>query len=401
MMQDFKVFRSLIHGGLAVITLFAAIIVGQTANVPSGPVIKFNPVQTKNQPANIEVGPLPALTLSKLKTANLSFNQFVEFFIVYVSTPDSDPVPMLGTYSISNQSIIFTPRFPLMAKVSYAAQFDRERFAKRYSSDVAGGERFLKLQFSVQATQNDLAAKITHIYPSANVLPANQLKIYIHFSTPMSFGDAYDHIHLLDENGNTVPRPFFVFDQELWDKTHERFTLLFDPGRIKREIRSNLDLGAPLIAGKKYKLVIDKAWRDGSGNPLDSDVVKEFTVAEAQRSPLDSRNWKIDAPEAGTVEPVKLKFDRPMDHALLQLMIMIFDSNGKPIEGRIEILEDETQWNFRPAAQWKSDQYLIKINSLLEDLAGNNLKNTFDVDLREHTKISTDDFVKLRLTITK
>ena len=387
----------LILGGLVTVAPFCATVCSQTAGNP--PSIKFNPGQSKDRPATIDVGPFPSAVLSKVKVANLSLRKFMEFFIVYVADTDSDPVAMLGSYAISDKSIIFTPRFPLMAKVAYAARFDREGFAKKYQPDVGGGERLLILQFTVQTAQNDLAAKIIRIYPSANVLPANQLKIYIHFSAPMSFGDAYDHIHLLDEDGNPVPRPFFVFDQELWDKTHERFTLLFDPGRIKREIQSNIDLGAPLIAGKKYKLVIDKAWRDGAGNPLHSDFVKEFIVTGDERSRLDSRNWKIDAPKAGTVEPVKLKFDRTMDHALLQSMIAIFDSNGKQIEGRIDISEGETQWSFTPFDLWKMSDYAIRINSLVEDLAGNNLKNAFDVDLREHSKTSSSDFVEIRFKV--
>ena len=74
------------------------------------------------------------------------------------------------------------------------------------------------------------------VYPSADRLPENQLKFYLHFSAPMSQGDCYRHIKLLDARGKAVDLPFLELDQELWDPTGTRFTLFFDPWRIKRAI---------------------------------------------------------------------------------------------------------------------------------------------------------------------
>ena len=52
---------------------------------------------------------------------------------------------------------------------------------------------------------------------------------------------------------------FLALDQELWDPVRRRITLLFDPGRVKRGVRTNLESGAPLVAGRRYRLVIDDA----------------------------------------------------------------------------------------------------------------------------------------------
>ena len=49
------------------------------------------------------------------------------------------------------------------------------------------------------------------------MLPANELKLYIYFSAPMSRGEAWKHIHLLDDAGKPVPLAFLELDQELWD----------------------------------------------------------------------------------------------------------------------------------------------------------------------------------------
>ena len=63
----------------------------------------------------------------------------------------------------------------------------------------------------------------------------------------MSTGDAYQHIRLLDETGREVPRAFLQTAHELWDERRQRFTLILDPGRIKRGLRANLEDGAPLL----------------------------------------------------------------------------------------------------------------------------------------------------------
>ena len=49
-----------------------------------------------------------------------------------------------------------------------------------------------------------LSVRVEHVYPSANVLPSNQLRLYIYFSAPMSRGEAARYLHVLDENGSKV-----------------------------------------------------------------------------------------------------------------------------------------------------------------------------------------------------
>mgnify|MGYP003346898067 CR=1 FL=1 len=75
---------------------------------------------------------------------------------------------------------------------------------------------------------------VTQIYPSADVLPENTLKFYVHFSAPMSRGHSYDHIRLLDEANRPVELAFLELAEELWSPDMLRLTLLMDPGRIKR-----------------------------------------------------------------------------------------------------------------------------------------------------------------------
>jgi hypothetical protein len=51
----------------------------------------------------------------------------------------------------------------------------------------------------------------------------------------MSRGEAYRRVHLLDATGRPINLAFLEIEQELWDPEGRRLTLLFDPGRVKRD----------------------------------------------------------------------------------------------------------------------------------------------------------------------
>jgi hypothetical protein len=60
---------------------------------------------------------------------------------------------------------------------------------------------------------------VSQVYPTAEVLPENLLKFYVHFSAPMSSGHIYDHIRLIgDSTGKEVELPFLEIDEELWTR---------------------------------------------------------------------------------------------------------------------------------------------------------------------------------------
>jgi hypothetical protein len=177
--------------------------------------------------------------------------------------------------------------------------------------------------------------------------------------------------------------PFLIRSGELWDRDFQRFTLFFDPGRVKRELGPSLEMGPALTEGKRYTLLIDNKWIDAEGNPLKEEFRKAFTVGPPARKPLDLDRWKIIRPPSATVEPVVVEFPQPMDRAILLRELDVLDSAGKPVEGPVAIDRDETRWKLTPTTPWKKGAYTLRVGTDTADLAGNMVGRTFEVDLFE------------------
>ncbi len=280
----------------------------------------------------------------------------------FVVHTEGSTVPLFGTYSVENGQLTFRPRFPLSPDVTYVAGFDM-------------GHAGVGLVIPAHKQVNAPSTHVLAVYPSSPVLPSNQLKLYLAFSAPMQSGDVWPKIHLIDRDGKPSVLPFVELEQELWNRDHTRLTLLFDPGRIKRGVKPNVDMGPVLEEGRRYTLVIDREFKDGNGNPLAEPFRHEFSVGPAERRGIDPKNWKITAPAAATINPLVIDFDRPLDYALLQ---DVFHVPG--VEGAVTIGPGETQWRFQPAQRWKAAEYSLIVDMALEDLAGNRIGRPFDVD---------------------
>ena len=163
--------------------------------------------------------------------------------------------PMIGRYEREGTTVRFVPGFPPSPGVTYVAR-------AAWVRDVEDA------RFTLPVCETAPTTKVSAIYPTSDRVPANLLKLYIEFSAPMSDGEAERRVHLVDANGREVAAAFLHVDEELWDASRKRLTVLFDPGRIKRGLRSNLEDGAPLAGGRTFRVVIDKDWRDGDGRPL-------------------------------------------------------------------------------------------------------------------------------------
>jgi hypothetical protein len=268
---------------------------------------------------------------------------------------------------MDNGVMVFQPQFPLEPGVTYRAEF------KVFKESATG-------LFTIPKLAAQPSTHIERVYPTTSTLPENQLKLYIHFSAPMSRGEAYRRIHLIDDKGVVVALPFVEIDEELWDREYRRLTVLFDPGRIKRDLVPNREVGPPLNQGRRYALVIDRDWPDAKGVPLVSGYRKEFDVGPPDRTPLDIKTWRIHAPAPGAAAPLEIEFPEPIDAALLYRFIDVVNEKGEALDGSVTLDREETVWRFVPSRVWAAGAYRLEVVSTLEDLAGNKIGRTFDVD---------------------
>jgi hypothetical protein len=288
--------------------------------------------------------------------------------VLKVYAGSGDVPAMVGNYAVEGDTLVFRPQFPLSAGAKYRAVFQ------------APGGAAVTANFDGPPRATVAMTRVEKIYPSTDVLPSNELKMYIYFSAPMSRDEAWEHIRVLSENGKPIANEFLELKHELWDANVQRLTLWFDPGRIKRGLTGNLKLGPPIEEGKRYTLVIDKGWHDARGVPLVEGYKKTFRGGPADRVAPDPMKWQITAPKAGTTEPFIIDFGEPMDYAGLQKTLSISDGHSA-ISGTPAIGHLETQWTFTPKQPWRAGGYQLLVNSALEDLAANKIGQLFDMDV--------------------
>ncbi|HEX7794342.1 MAG TPA: hypothetical protein VF456_08335 [Vicinamibacterales bacterium] len=300
-------------------------------------------------------------------------------FAVYVEGASD---ALLGSYTVENRTLIFRPQFPLAAGVRYRAVF------RQPGSRAAVEQTFNGPPRSVTPT-----TRVYRVFPTADTLPSNQLRMYVYFSAPMSRGEATRRVHLVDKDGREL-RAEFLPGEELWDPNVERLTLTFDPGRIKRGLTSNQKMGPPIIEGQQYTLVVDREWPDAHGVPLVDSYRKRFRGGPALRKPPDTKLWKLTRPNAGTMDPLIVDFDRPMNYPLLLRMLQVSAPHGR-IEGTVSVDRQESQWRFTPKAPWTAGAHRLIVDTALEDLAGNKIGQPFDIDVfdrvTEHITTTTVD----------
>ncbi len=363
---------------------------GASSPTPRQPTIQLHRAETNTGKAAFTLTGLDPTLLADLAKTARTTEQWTACFAVYVDQGTADQVnqpAILGSYRVADGVLRFEPRFPLTLGLRYRAVFDPSRLpgsrlaGQATAKGTAVGTKPLVAEFVLPKPAATPTTVVQQVYPSRDFLPENQLKFYIHFSAPMSRGEAYEHLQLLDAAGKKIDFAFLELGQELWDPQGQRFTLLFDPGRVKRELKSREEFGPILEAGKRYTFVIDRAWKDAQGNPLQESYRKTFRVGPLEDQPLDPKTWKLRAPRAGQIEPLTVDFPKPLDHALLERLPRVLDAQGQPLRGTVTISQEETRWQFTPQHPWQAGRYQLVVETTLEDLAGNKIGRAFEVDV--------------------
>jgi hypothetical protein len=281
-----------------------------------------------------------------------------------------------GRYRLSEGRIQFIPYFPFERGLSYRACFDPRPLGRPETAEA------LTLEFSLPRELSASTPQVDRIFPSGVELPENLLRFYISFSNPMQRGHARAEITLLGPDGEPVPDALYRAPVELWDRSMRRLTVLLDPGRLKRGVGPNRELGPPLKTGQTYTLAIGAGMTDAFGGQLPEPVYKRFRVIDPVREAIAVDRWTIAAPARNSRQPLAITFPRPLDQALLSDAIAVLTAGERAIDGQVEVDRDERRWLFTPNAPWAAGSYRIRIAPTLEDICGNSVTAPFDRPLR-------------------
>jgi hypothetical protein len=334
---------------------------------------------------DVTVYPLSRDALAQLESSRPPVETWQRILSVRVDSAangDTAALPLLGTYAVAADTLRFRPRFAPAAGVTYAARFDGAALYTHIEREPPPAlARIVTTTWRHDVPAGVPSTVVREIYPTTDVVPMNLLRMYVEFSAPMTSGRSYEFVKLYAEDGSLVQDPFFTAGDavELWDPEHTRLTVLFDPGRIKRDLKPHEELGLPLREGRRYRLVIDSAWRDAEGRPLVRSHEKRFRVGPQDRALVRTAGWRLTPPRAGTRDSLVVTFPEPLDRALLQRLLTVRNEAGTLIHGAIAVSERETRWAFTPRTPWSTLPHALRVDTELEDLAGNNLKKLFDV----------------------
>ncbi len=274
-------------------------------------------------------------------------------------------VAVAGKYALEDNLLSFTPAFGFSADVNYVAR-------------IEWAQSQTLTPFSIASNQATVPAAVIQIYPSGDVLPENVLRFYIHFSAPMKPGVAFDYVKLRDASGKADDSAFMRFKQELWNADRTRLTVLIDPGRVKREVPTNREIGPALVAGNQYTLSVDGGWPSVDGKSTLAPFTRKFSITDALRQRPDVNLWNANSPCFGTKEPLTLQFDRPFDRHLLNKSVHVTTANGQRIAGEIDVGAGERSLRFVPDESWDHRDLYLTADASLEDVAANNFLDLLD-----------------------
>jgi len=270
-----------------------------------------------------------------------------------------------GHWEVDGDAMEFVPTLPFVEGTTYAVA-------------IAGDAT---LRITRPRTTGEPVTRVLEVFPTASEVPLNLLKLYVQFSAPMREGGAAEGVHVVRlDTGEALEDVLLPMEPELWDPTRRRLTALLDPGRVKRGVALHERTGYPLRLGSRVKVVVDAALHDAAGRPLVAGFERCYTVGPAIRERIDPHAWALEVPPRATCEPLVVRFAQPLDRALLERTLSV-TLDGGMVGGRASVGDEERSWRFAPIVPWKASRYALRVQALLEDLAGNSVDRLFDRDL--------------------
>jgi hypothetical protein len=325
-------------------------------------------------PHVVEVTGLSKQIVSKLASAKLTAKEWPAVLRVVVAGGAEEELlvrkPLAGIYSLTETGIRFEPQFPLVPGREYVAIFKADTDTKSIRATLA-----------LPKPPSGPRVAISAVYPSANRLPENTLRLYIHFTGEVARGDVYRHFKLVRDDGVEVKDPFLELDEELWSTDGLRLTVLFHPGRVKRGLVPREEEGPILEEARGYVLTISGKWEDTEGRPIVAAFKKSFFVGPPDDEPVDPANWALVAPRAGSDSPLLVRLSKPLDHAMLGRVVWVENAKGEQVPGEFTVGGGERVLTFAPKERWARGEYKLVTDTRLEDVCGNRVGEPFEVDV--------------------
>ncbi|MEB2774213.1 Ig-like domain-containing protein [Algoriphagus sp. D3-2-R+10] len=279
---------------------------------------------------------------------------------------DGNRVPILGEFKEEENLAVFLPLIP---------------FTRGQRYEVFGAERKLGDVLIPDLNAKEANLSLVEIYPTKDTVPENLLKLFLKFSKPMREGESLSYLTLIKGTSDTLSGVFLDLQPELWNEDQTLLTVWLDPGRIKRDLIPNLEMGAPLTNSEKYKLIVSSEWKGLNGGILDQTYTKDFFVTVRDSISPDPSDWILDIPIPGSKSALHINFNQSLDYSLLGDVFKIKYLESEKISGIWQIGIEEKSIAFTPTNEWQKGNYTLEIESRLEDLAGNNLSRLFETDL--------------------
>jgi outer membrane lipoprotein-sorting protein len=301
---------------------------------------------------------------------------------------DNDQQPVLGTFEKAKDGYMrFIPTFPYTAGQTYEI--------------IENGKDYLRFtpKSAEEPIDPKVGFKVVNFYPEVDTVPENLLKMYVTFSKSIdATQNIFDHLVVYDSDAKEVQNIFLQLENELWNRDRTEVTLWLDPGRIKKDLIPNQERGNPLIKRRSYEIALVENLRDVEGNRV-FPFKKKFVVGQRDEEKPRLENWNMEPPAKGTQESLGMRFHESLDAKLFLETVTIYKADQQVVKGSFLMGKNAKSALFIPQKKWVSGRYTIKVESRLEDLAGNNLNRLFDVDLQNRGEEDDSEFKVLEFVV--
>ena len=209
----------------------------------------------------------------------------------------------------------------------------------------------------------------------------------------MSEGFVAEHVHVVDaETREPLDRSALADGtRALGPRADARDRPVRSGAASSAALAPHREAGYPLREGVAVEVVVDDGFADAEGRPLAGACHRRYRVVGDVRRRIEPDEWEV----RGSRRPARAipwSFDSiaPSTTRCSSAASTVVDADAGPVSGRIVIPAGERSWEFTPLEEWRDAGYVLVVDTMLEDLAGNSVARVFDRDLADadHTPIA-------------